>query len=275
MNIRAVLIWMLGLGMGSALTMWWQAPELLPEPLPPLSELSYPQVEALTRTQSLALLHQARADLDEGERLTKQLEQEVDLLIAMVQAARQGDIARHVELNGQRRPPAKPAPKPAAAPSASAGSLDQAKAQLAQIQQADAAIQRQALAEGWAMDARLVEARRSLWQQARRDLDDSAYSQALFEAGLPNRLFIGAVTQDTAASQAGLQYGDRLIAIDGQTLFTRDELEARLDSLGSDNPVVVEISRRGQRQQLVVEGLAQHVDLYARSLPHLAPDQTD
>jgi regulator of sigma E protease len=60
---------------------------------------------------------------------------------------------------------------------------------------------------------------------------------------------IGAVTEGSAAAQAGLQPGDKIVALNGQTV-TRFEQIARTVEMGLDEPLAIGVERDGQKLTL-------------------------
>ncbi|MBY5994168.1 PDZ domain-containing protein [Ferrimonas balearica] len=196
------------------------------------------------------------------------LEWENRMLVAMVQAGLQGDIAGHLDAFGamqapstQPEPPSRPAPDPRATSEANADAL------LVRLQWADLKLQRQALAEGWATDVRLVTARRDLWDQARRQLTDREFMAALYRADQPNRLSIDTVRPGSEAQRQGLRHGDILWALDGQRTLTRDQYRTHLGTLAAEAPVSVSLRRDGETLERIVTGLEQAITLTADSVP--------
>ncbi|GAA4886394.1 PDZ domain-containing protein [Ferrimonas pelagia] len=273
------LILLLGIALGIGGLWGWQRLEQDVAPLyhtamPPLTTASEAQLNRLSPAQRLQGLLDAQAELRAQAQAKQALIQEIDWLLAMAKAARQGDSRAHLALASQRpasasqnatpHSPPQPADAKVAAPKTAA--VEQAKQQVSAIQQQDLALQKQALAEGWAGSDRLVQARRALWQQARRDLPEHAYSAALFQAKLPNRLFVNSVRAGSSAAENGLRRDDQLIAVDGSTVFTRQELASLLADRPAA-PVVLTIERQQQRLTIQVDDLNREVDFYGRSQP--------
>ncbi|MBY6096356.1 PDZ domain-containing protein [Ferrimonas balearica] len=200
------------------------------------------------------------------------LQWENRMLVAMVQAGLSGDISGHIQtFSAMQAPPQTnptAAPHPVTSPAAPAQPPTGAAADalVERLTRADLKLQRQALAEGWATDERLVRERQALWDQARRQLSDHDYMNALHRAGRPNRLLVDAVKRDIK----GLQHGDVIWALDGRRVLTRAEYRDYLATLPEQTLVTVEIRRNGQSQQLSVSGLASGLSLIADSVP--APD---
>ena len=60
--------------------------------------------------------------------------------------------------------------------------------------------------------------------------------------------YVGRVRPDTPAARAGLQPGDVIVAIDGQSVRTAADVEAALRELSRGAPVALEYLRDGQRR---------------------------
>ncbi|BDM65934.1 hypothetical protein NFHSH190041_33860 [Shewanella sp. NFH-SH190041] len=228
------------------------------------------------------------AESDDAAKLT-QLKNEIamqqlenDLLVRMVKAGLRGDIADHMQtyrqLAHQRRPqppvnttdnsvtspPSFTADTPTKKGQPKPDSVD-AQALVARVQRADIALQKQALAEGWADAGQLNQARRELWQEAKNSLMEQQYMAGLHQAGLPNMLFLGS-TKTKAAKALGLKYGDVLMTVAGQRVYSRDDLRLQLENLGVDSTLELTFNRQGLILPVTVTALNQSLTLYGDSV---------
>lgn len=235
--LRPTLTFLTGALAGGLLSAWWLQPQ------PPACP---PQAPCEADPKTLAML-----------------QWENQMLMAMVKAGLKGDISGHIQTFSamQETPPAEhPNSPPPPAPEGAA-----ADALVERLTRADLKLQRQALAEGWATDERLVRERQALWDQARRQLSDRDYMAALHRAGRPNRLLVDTVRPGSDAE--ALQHGDVLWALDGHRVLTRAEFRDYLARLPENATVSVEIHRQGQSQLVMISGLADALNLIADSVP--------
>ncbi|WP_028117223.1 hypothetical protein [Ferrimonas senticii] len=206
----------------------------------------------------------------------KLLQSENRMLLAMVKAGMSGDISGHIQAfsakaegKPQSPPVAEPEPLPLDPTTAEISESKQravnAASLIERLQRADKLLQQQALAEGWATDQRLVLERQNLWEQARRQLPEAQYLQATFAAQRPNVLYIEG-SNDAGQASEPLKYGDTLLSIDGQRLFTRSQYNHYLASLPAQPIVTLEVQRQGQRMQLTLNDPKRNLRLYADSV---------
>lgn len=140
---------------------------------------------------------------------------------------------------------------------------------ISRIQQADVALQKQALSEGWAMGRQLSEARRELWQEAKETLNEQEYLSGLHSAGLPNMLYFAGARSQELKSQ-GLEYGDVLTHVAGIRVFNRDDLRLQLENFGPKSTLELTFSRKGSSIKVQVTDLNKSVELHGDSV---APDK--
>ncbi|MGI2261090.1 hypothetical protein [Shewanella sp. GXUN23E] len=232
-----------------------------------------PQVQPEAAEQAAAV----SAEQQELARLRREVQMqqlENELLLKMVKAGLKGDIASHMETYRQlpgRQRSASQAPTSATSPDIESGDAAPASridptAFIARIQQADVALQKQALREGWAYDTQLAQARRELWAEAKETLNETEYQQGLYAAGIPNVLYFGSA-MSAQASALGLQYGDVLTHVAGVRIFNRDDLRLQLENSGEAAMLELTFSRRGQAINVQLADLNKTIELHGDSLP--------
>ncbi|MCL2915291.1 hypothetical protein L2725_16135 [Shewanella corallii] len=223
------------------------------------------------------------ADTDELKRLRNEVamqQLENELLMKMVKAGLKGDIAGHMEtyrqLPGRQRADTNAAGMQVRqSPTHSDVQIEEPVSRVApdafisRIQQADVALQKQALSEGWAMGRQLSEARRELWQEAKETLNEQEYLSGLHAAGLPNMLYFAGAKSSELKSQ-GLEYGDVLTHVAGIRVFNRDDLRLQLENFGSKSTLELTFSRKGDPIKVQVTDLNRSVELHGDSV---APDK--
>ena len=106
-------------------------------------------------------------------------------------------------------------------------------------------LQYQAVRDGWMGTDRYREALSALpdlREIVTTEFGDDAYDRYLYATGRPNRLVVRDVLKDSPATSAGLQPGDRVLAMDNQRIYsTRDLMSiASAGSEGETVPLVVE-----------------------------------
>lgn len=199
---------------------------------------------------SASELAELRRLLDEEHEARIELTQEVSELRRQV-AALPGS-AGESEPASEAREPAAPSPGPgssalqadpgAAAPPGPAGfdpaalaSLDLAERDVDRLREAwekkemDLLYLRdQARREGWARKPRFAHQAELLEQGLRRELGDRDYYRALYAAGRPNRVQVQWVLNGSPAQAAGLRAGDRLLRVNGRTVFSPQEVPRAL-----------------------------------------------
>ena len=85
----------------------------------------------------------------------------------------------------------------------------------------------------------------------REEFGDASYDRYLYASGRPNRLQVTSVLRGSVAANAGLQTGDILQSIDGQSIFTLGDLQ-RLVRGSSDGSVPIQVSRGSERIDALV-----------------------
>lgn len=106
-------------------------------------------------------------------------------------------------------------------------------------------LQYQAQREGWLRSRDYVEAMReipSIRQALTEEYGERAYDRYLYASGRPNRLVVNDVFRNSPAAGAGLQNGDRIIALAGERIYSERDLRqvATRGSAGESVPVIVE-----------------------------------
>lgn len=86
----------------------------------------------------------------------------------------------------------------------------------------------------------------------RSELGDADYERYLTAMGRPTEVLVIDVLSSSAAEQAGMVVGDRIVAYDGQRVFDIRELLALPIQGEPGAPVMVDILRDGQPMQLVL-----------------------
>ncbi|MGL4473828.1 MAG: hypothetical protein ACRCT7_05125 [Shewanella sp.] len=224
------------------------------------------------------ILAEQSVDAIEIARLQQEVamqQQEIEWLLRMVKAGLSGDMAGHMQAYR-----AKPKPKPsdnlaqqssatAIAPiedaKAKALRLQNAQAYVSRVQLADVALQKQALAEGWANEGQLADARRALWQQARDELTEAEYIHGLHGAQLPNVMFVSHASPELVTS-AGVARGDVLLTINGVRVFSRDDMQRQLLDIDSSASVEVTLNQQGKTISLVVTDFNKNIEFYGDSI---------
>jgi len=83
-------------------------------------------------------------------------------------------------------------------------------------------------------------------QALREEFGDASYDRYLYASGRPNRLEVTSVLRGSVAASAGLQAGDVIQSIDGQSIFTLGDLQRIVrDTAGGSVPI--EVSRGTER----------------------------
>jgi hypothetical protein len=114
-------------------------------------------------------------------------------------------------------------------------------------------LQDRATREGWQRTPRYYKAARALqeaFKELRPEIGEDSYDRLLYALGRSNRVEVRDVMQYSAAEQAGLRAGDRLIAYAGQRVFNTPELTALTAEGTAGEPVLVRIERAGELQEL-------------------------
>ncbi|MBV7315611.1 hypothetical protein [Shewanella sp. NIFS-20-20] len=207
----------------------------------------------------------------EGELLrlrqeSRMQQQEIEWLLRMVKAGLSGNMSEHMQTY-RERPLA--SQSQAVAPMNDMDPVSQrqqvAAAMVKRTQMADVALQKQALAEGWAIDGQLANERRALWQQAKDSLSEQEYMHGLFRAHLPNVMYVGSVSAEIAA-QSGVKRGDILKRVNGVRVFSRDDLRQQLMGIDRQASVELVLDQQGQSLVTVVNDISQHFEFYGESI---------
>lgn len=88
----------------------------------------------------------------------------------------------------------------------------------------------------------------------RQELGDADFDAYLRAKGEVPAVQVGAVGETSAAGLAGLRYGDHIRSYDGHRVFDVRELVPLTLRHGSDESVLIDVVRDGQRMQLIVPG---------------------
>ena len=83
-------------------------------------------------------------------------------------------------------------------------------------------------------------------QALREEFGDASYDRYLYASGRPNRLEVTSVLRGSVAASAGLQAGDVIQSIDGQSIFTLGDLQ-RIVRDPASGSVPIEVSRGTER----------------------------
>jgi C-terminal processing protease CtpA/Prc len=97
-----------------------------------------------------------------------------------------------------------------------------------------------------------VQERSDVDSMLRSELGDGDYERYLQAVGRPTEVIVFDVFANSAAEQAGMRTGDRIVGYDGRRVFGISEITPLALHGDPDAPVVVDILRDGQPIQLVV-----------------------
>ncbi|QDF65788.1 hypothetical protein FJQ87_03055 [Shewanella sp. SNU WT4] len=221
-----------------------------------------------------SILAEQSVDAIEIARLQQEVamqQQEIEWLLRMVKAGLSGDMAGHMQAY-RAKPSDNLAPQPSAtaiAPiedaKAKALRLQNAQAYVSRVQLADVALQKQALAEGWANEGQLADARRALWQQARDELTEAEYIHGLHGAQLPNVMLVSHASPELVTT-AGVARGDVLLTINSVRVFSRDDMQRQLLNIDSSASVEVTLNQQGKTISLVVTDFNKNIEFYGDSI---------
>jgi membrane-associated protease RseP (regulator of RpoE activity) len=111
-------------------------------------------------------------------------------------------------------------------------------------------LQDRARREGWFNSARYRRETHALqpeYESLRTEIGDDNYDRLLYALGRSNRVRVRDVIQFSAAAQAGLQAGDRIVEYGGQRVFSTGELNALTAEDSAGAPVLARVERDGER----------------------------
>jgi S1-C subfamily serine protease len=86
----------------------------------------------------------------------------------------------------------------------------------------------------------------------RGQMDDETFARYLYALGRPNQVRIQRVLSGSQAETAGLQDGDVLVRIDGQRIYTPDEVRRVSRDQDAGDMVSIEVLRDGRRIQAYI-----------------------
>ena len=89
-------------------------------------------------------------------------------------------------------------------------------------------------------------------QNLRGQMDGETFARYLYALGRPNQVRIQRVLSGSQAETAGLQDGDVLVQVDGQRIYTPDEVRQASTEQDSNDMVAVEVLRDGRRIQAYI-----------------------
>lgn len=237
-----------------------------------VSSSSSDQIVQLQQKLQTALQHNQTLQQE-----TAMQAQENAWLLKMVKAGLSGDMKGHMQTFRQRpqitqsraiKAKTKPSPEQSSIEATSQPNVPQSADAISlvqRLQRADKQLQKQALAEGWASGSQLADERAALWQQAREMLSDQQYMQGLHAVGLPNQLFMSGIRgEDNRA--LGLKYGDRLVSVSGEKVFTRNELNRQLKMAGKGAIVAMTFERKGKLIPVEISHADSMIEFYGKSI---------
>ena len=110
-----------------------------------------------------------------------------------------------------------------------------------------------AVREGWLRSERYLRELEKLDsgnENIRDQYGDKAYDAYLYAAGLPNRVEVQSVLENSPAAVAGLQAGDKIISYDNQRIYTGQELRDATARGKANDVVTVDIERGDETRQI-------------------------
>ncbi len=206
-----------------------------------------------------AQLSQLTRQLDAAAAARQQLQEELGLVKATVQ-----DLEQRLDELTEAAPDDNPPPPPVArsrqndvetlvAAGFEPGDAEYLANRWGQQQMDLLYLRDQAIREGWIDTPRYEQVAgdiRSGDDSIREELGPDAYDRFLFATGRANRVVLNSVIDSSPAQSIGLQPGDRVIAYDGNRIFSGRDLRTATTAGEPGASVVIEIDRDGQRLEL-------------------------
>lgn len=186
---------------------------------------------------------------------------ENDLLLKMIKSGRNKNIKEHIN-TFQKLSQSESSSKVKTLRDSQQSEFTHPKKLIVQIHKADIALQKQALSEGWANDETLTIERHNLWETARKNLSEQAYIEGLYEAKLPNVLYVESVNSKLGDQ---IKRGDMLTHIAQQRVFNRYDLRRMFRKFG-DGQLELTFNRKGHSYTTEVKNVAKNIDFTGYSL---------
>ena len=188
---------------------------------------------------------------------------ENELLLNMVKSGITGDIKEHIN-TFQKLSQSESSSKVQTLSNSQQSAFTNPKKPIVQIHKADIALQKQALSEGWANDETFAIERQNLWETARNNLSEQAYMAGLYDAKLPNVLYVESVD---LSLKNEIKRGDVLTHIAQERVFNRYDLRRMLKKL-SDAQLELTFNRKGYTYTTEVNNVDKNIDFTGYSIKH-------